>query len=173
MSKHDCPFKIGDTVFVAEANAFCRVQKPCPICFGRLAVTLILGNGERTDVECGMCSAGFQGPRGTVNAYEVTSSVEERTVTGIVQEGEHWRVYEHSSAFSTRDGVIFKSREAAEARRKELHEEALAQSKRAFESQFTDQKGRQTWSAGYHRKEIKRLERSLEWHKAKLRERKP
>jgi hypothetical protein len=38
-------FKIGDTVWVPDCGNR-QKQIPCPVCFGKLRVTIILGNEE-------------------------------------------------------------------------------------------------------------------------------
>ena len=40
------PFQIGQAVFVADAHSYSEEREPCPVCFGKLSVTVILGNGE-------------------------------------------------------------------------------------------------------------------------------
>lgn len=61
-------YKVGDIVWVASFEGHEeRIQ--CPVCYGQLQVTVILGNGEQVVVDCGFCDIGLEGPRGYVTEY--------------------------------------------------------------------------------------------------------
>jgi len=62
-------FKIGDVVYFASAGQR-QVDIPCPVCFGKREVTLILGNGDSVELPCDYCGKGYDGPRGYVLEYE-------------------------------------------------------------------------------------------------------
>jgi hypothetical protein len=162
------PFSIGQTVYVADANAYGETRIPCPICFGKLRVTLILGNGEHQAVTCEACDFGMQGPRGEVRHYKAASSVTPWTVTGINQTDGGWQIMAGGSAYKMADGNIFATREEAEARRLVLHAEAEEQARAAFDCQMVRAAKSHTWTAAYSRSAIARLKRDMEWHERKL-----
>lgn len=63
---------------------------------------------------------------------------------------------------------IFRDKILAEKARQALHDAAEEAAKRNNEAVITNDKRGTAHSAYYHRKEIKELERRLEWHRAKL-----
>ena len=166
MTENDPPFSIGEPVWVAVATAYKQEQVPCPICFGKGAVTLILGNGERQPVECDYCGHGYERATGLVARYGPHSEVKQGTVTGLSQRYDGWLV--EVGGWTQDPDRIFRDPESAEICRVRLHAEAEQQARRSFESQFKSAKKKTTWNAGYHRKEIQELRRKLEWHEGRL-----
>jgi hypothetical protein len=160
------PFNLGEAVWVATASAYHQVQVPCPICFGKCLVTLILGNGEHQAVECDFCRHGCEGPTGLASRYVAYSEVKQGTVTGLFERFGERKVEVNGNNHEI--GTIFRDAESAEAYRLRLHADAEQQAQRNFESQFKGAKKKPTWTAGYHRKEIQELHRKLEWHEARL-----
>ncbi len=162
------PYKIGQTVFVVDASPYAQTEIACPVCYGKLSVTLILGNGEHQDIECDYCSRGYHGPSGTVMDRAPHSSVAEKAVTGIShdQYGDRWRV--ECDGFTEDPANIFINAEMAEAYRARRHLEV----EKTAADMNTDRRshGGKTlpWSVGYARREIKDCERRIAHHKAKL-----
>jgi len=162
------PFEFGQTVYIASANAYTRIEVPCPICFGKRIVRLELGNGEMQPFECEMCGKGFEGPRGVTHGYKATSDVSSGEISGIEVHDDSWRISVGHETCRLEDGNVFDNPEAAEARRIILHQEAERQAERNFESQFKSKAKDGSWTVGYHRREIADLERKLAWHRARL-----
>ena len=167
MSEH-CPYQIDDTVYVAAASAYSRKDVACPICFGKLSVTLILGNGEHQPVECDFCGKGYEGPRGVVEEYVACSSVEQRIVIGIGKDERGWHVDTGYNVQRIADGNVFAARADAEARRIVLHADAEQEARRRWEGHVSEGKKKSSWSAGYHRRQLKELRRKAGWHEEKL-----
>jgi len=59
----ETPFVIGQQMWMAIGESE-NVSRPCQICNGDRAVTIILGTGEEVSVICDGCGLGFEGPRG-------------------------------------------------------------------------------------------------------------
>ena len=161
------PFEFGQTVYVAKAYAYGEERVPCPVCDGKLFATLILGTGEVVPVECEACGLGFAGPQGYIMARKPVSSVSPVVVTGLSRDGAEWLVHTNYSVY--RDDV-FATEAEAEARRVELHQEAERQATQQNENSMRPKRKKLTWSAYYHRNQIKDLRRQVEWHESKLRE---
>ncbi len=167
------PFDFGQPVWIAWASAHHPEDAHCPVCDGKRFVTVVLGTGEQVPTDCEFCGRGYQGPRGTVTRYGPSSGVIPATVTGMVYkdpfgEGGKWRV----ETTGHRSGEIFATEAEAEARRKELHEAAEREAERSFKQQFESAKRKGSWSVGYHRQQIKNLERQIAWHRERLSEKK-
>jgi hypothetical protein len=162
------PYEFGQTVYVVSADAHRETTVPCPICYGKRRVTVILGNDEQMSVECEYCGKGRGGPTGTAKEYGPSSRVTETTVTGMTRGsfGDGWQI-ETASYRSSRD-PIFTSREEAEAKRVELHAEVV---KRAADCNHASKyRGAReaTWHLGYHRNGVRRARYDLAHHELKV-----
>ena len=66
-------FNVGDEVFFVN-YAKEHVKKECPICFGKMRVALVLGNGDIVETDCNFCERGFV-RYGYVEEYEYVSKI--------------------------------------------------------------------------------------------------
>ena len=170
MSDHAAPpFEFGQEVWIAWADPYHQITVPCPVCFGKSSVVLILGDGEHVPVECDFCGKGFECATGTVSVRETRSGVRSATITGLVFSGGTWEI--RCGGHFT-EGEVFATEAEAEVRRAVLHKEAVESVQRAWESRFERGKKHHGWTVGYHRNCLKDLRRQVEWHENKLRERK-
>jgi hypothetical protein len=81
-------FKVGDMVWVAYDGYHYR-EEMCPICFGKLKVNLILGNGDMLEMPCGYCEQGGK-PTGSTHIHEITYKVVQSKIHEVNR-----REYEH------------------------------------------------------------------------------
>lgn len=156
---------IGDTIFWVESGTnYCK-QIPCPMCFGKRIVTIILGDDSQTKIECGFCQRGTDRPSGMATTWEPSAITQSGTITGV----------------STRDGVKYEvghksineyetypTKEIAEIVRLAKFEEVQARADLWFKESFVTAKKKQIWSAGYNRDCIARAKRTIEWHESRL-----
>ena len=155
-------FNLGDTVWVAEASSYAAITVPCPICFGKRRVILILGDGSMCDIECDVCEK--YGPKGTVAEHGVTSSVRSATVTDVrIENGRVRCAVEHSS----NDEDFFPTREEAEARRIVLYAAAEAQAAKNQEQILLTHKKKHSWTAHHHLEQAKKARKTAEYHESK------
>jgi hypothetical protein len=160
-------FAIGQTVFVPQAHAHNRNYVPCPVCYGKRSVVVILGNGEHQPMLCDYCGKSIDGPQGRVSAYSPSSHIVEGRVTGVRCDSYRgWRVQVGHSEYEEKE--VYIDRDLAEVRRAELFAQAEQDAKRCWETQFKDSRGKTGWSVGYHRSEIARCKRQIEYHESKL-----
>lgn len=158
-------YKIGDTIYWVEANTHYGKQIPCPMCFGKMFVTIILGDDSQTKIECGFCQHGMDRPSGIAKTWEPIAITYSGVITGVSsRDGIKYEVGYRS--ISERD--IFESAQEAEVERLIRFEEVKTQAENWFKDNFVQAKKKQIWSAGYHRECIKREERTIEWHKFRL-----
>ncbi|MEE8522160.1 MAG: hypothetical protein V3S83_12440 [Gemmatimonadota bacterium] len=159
---------IGDTVFIAWGSAHHSVEKKCSICFGRREVHIILGDGSRVAVQCGGCGRGYEGPTGISMAYEAHVGVQKAEVSGIEKRGDGFR-YSFSPSPGDILGVFDTEEDAALAAAKALPGlEAYRDQADAGVTQ--DKWDSSTWSVYYHRSQIRRAKKTLEWHETQIRE---
>ena len=161
----DMVFKMGDKVWYANAGV---VEKSviCPECFGKLYLTVILGDDSKVTIDCAGCSRGMQPSTGRISYYEWKVDVKEVTVERIEikQDGVTYGFWNHYCADNDK---IFSTKEEAEKRALELVEE---HNKEELEKIYRKEKNNRTWSwnAYYHRDCIRRAEKDLIYHNAKL-----
>lgn len=159
-------FNIGDEVFHVQSSCNHGTKVPCVVCFGKRKVTVILGNGEHIDTECGHCSAGFDPPSGYSTTWEAHAHIVGAPVTGVTHEYDGWRY--QVGGYGVREHEIFTTREeAAPIMEAKLKEEVERKAEWERDHFITATK-KQIWSAGYHRNRIKDHERQINWHKARL-----
>ena len=161
------PFQIGQTVFVPLAGIGEGQWVTCPMCAGSCRVTVVTADGAHHPAPCGDCSLGQAA--GRVIEYHVTSRVAEATVTGISLRSGQWEI--DTTASSGLDpSSVFADRDAAEARRVEMHAEQEASRQRQREASFCSGRERAAWSLSYHRRAAKDAREKLEYHESKIRE---
>jgi len=165
------PFEIGKTYYLPEHQPE-KIQVPCPVCYGKKRVEIILGNDERVSVECDGCGLGFDGPRGFVHDYSYTPRVTPFTIAGVASmHSDEWYVVS-----TTGQQVNWKCLKESEAsamqecvdRAKELVDENM---RRAATSNKQKLKSK-TWSVRYHEGIIKDIERKIAWHRQQVSKRK-
>lgn len=156
---------IGDIVYWVEASCNYQKQIPCPMCFGKKIVTIILGNDSQEQIECGFCIKGFERPSGYATTWEANAVIHSGTITGIsTKDGCRYEVgYHNIFQHETYDTL-----EQAELVRQVKLDEVIEQAKQWHLDNFKRAKQKQIWSAGYHRNQIKDAERTIEWHRDRL-----
>lgn len=165
-------YNIGDKVWWATCGTR-EVTLPCSICFGKLKITLILGNDERIETPCDYCIIGFEKPKGYTNEYQRFSDVKEITITGKeVIENEKGRQvgYRYQSYILYKNKNIFDTKEEAEIAVKKL---IIEYENSERERQSYKKKKNQThysWSVGYHMKRLREANREIEYHSRKINE---
>lgn len=160
-------FGIGETVYFADACAYAQVRAQCPVCFGKLFVTLILGDESQEQIECSACGLGYDGPQGWINEHAATSSVTKGTISGISRSYSGAREWDYEVGGMRREHV-FRTHDEAEAKRVELFAAAQVSAQDTKERIIAGKKKGAAWSVRYHREHIKDLERRIEWHRSKL-----
>lgn len=169
-------YQAGDQVWWAHYGMR-EVRVTCPICYGKLIVTLILGNGDRVELPCDYCGKGFEGPRGFMVEHMYSADVELVTInevrthsrldgpdvieyiTGISGRGGHY--LDPEDVFETKEEAF--SRSLAKAQEQSLRDITIA------EHLKHDAKKSFSWNAGYHLREAKHDRQSAEYHELKAR----
>lgn len=159
---------IGQTAYEARAWSYGDKLVPCPVCYGHLFATLILGNGEHVTVECDACGIGYDGPRGVVNEPCAGSRVDTFVVAGVLQNGDGWQALDHSGGRHAWGDDAFATFLEADARRLVLFADAVRDAERRTSQQREHKRKKLTWVAYYNRRGIKTAERDLAYHTRRL-----
>jgi hypothetical protein len=160
-------YKIGDIVWIPYAGNK-QVQIKCPICDGKLKVTLILGNGDECILPCSYCASGYEGPKGHITEYEYGIDATIFTVTGMninsTENGEEVEYHSGTPNCYRTAKVVYPDRElalkAAEDLKREYEEDQV---KRADYMKY-DKKKSYSWNAGYHLRNANKMRRDIEYH---------
>jgi hypothetical protein len=158
-------FNIGDTVYWVESGIHYGKEVPCPMCFGKRFVTLILGDSTEQKIECGFCQHGIDRASGVAKTWEPQAIVCSGGITGISsRDGIRYEIgYRSLFEYELYDNAVI-----AEKVRESKHEEVVEQAQKWFIESFKTCTKKQVWSAGYHRSSIKNSERTIAWHRARL-----
>lgn len=156
---------IGQTAYAAVENAYCEKRITCTDCFGQRALTVILGDGSQVSIACAGCEAGYLGSTGEMRIHTYEANVQTGVVTAIEagRDGEGFRY----SMNGWRAEFIFATVEEARAKVAEMYA-AHEVEEAAKPTQKVKPARAWAWHVTYHRGEIKRAEKSIEYHKAAL-----
>ena len=158
-------FKVGDLVWLAKCGTQ-EVTKTCPICFGKLTVSLTLGNGDTLELPCDYCGKGLAGPTGFVTEYEFVSNPECVEISSVIltnENGLETREY-RSNHWNLEVEDIFTSKEDATKR---CEQKAAALSlEQATRAEYIkkDECKSYSWNAGYHLRCATSAARDLAYH---------
>ena len=156
---------LGDKIYWVESHTHYGKTIPCPMCFGKRFVTIILGDESHTKSECGMCSHGLEYATGYAKTWDAIALIESGIITGMsTREGLKYEV-DHRSVYAHE---CFDSEDAAIPTRETKLKEAEERRDTWFKDSFIQCKKKQLWSTGYHRECIKSAERNIEWHMLRL-----
>jgi uncharacterized protein (DUF2164 family) len=147
----------------------------CPACYGKLQVKVILGNDEEVIVPCNSCDRGYEGSVGFIMEGEYLKKVEQITISKVdleetLESGRKIGRYYFNDGYSIcpEDNRLFDTKEDAEKRSDELVEKYELEKQQSITRKKQDPSKTYGWHVRYHSREIKELERKLEYHKTKL-----
>jgi hypothetical protein len=159
-------YKVGDGVWVAQSGHR-DVREVCPVCYGKLEVLLILGNGDKVTLPCDYCGKGYSSPTGYVTEYGYFTSAVFMTIDAVevtaTANGEE--VLYHSDFYLLYPANVFDTKAEALTKGEELAAELAEQQRTRTEHIKADVKKSFTWNAGYHLREAKRKEAEAARHR--------
>jgi hypothetical protein len=154
-------FNIGDTAYYVFAGNF-EKKVPCYVCNGKRFITVIDGYGEEFHPECEYCNDGLgTRPTGLSTEHEFQAIVDRIEIDSVS------RNYEGEFEYNHRKEVYATKEEAEEEGKRLVGEAARADShKRNNLKDYSHKKW--SWHVGYHKRNIKKAEKDLEYHTTKL-----
>lgn len=158
-------FNLGETVWMAQ-NVQIEKRVVCPECCGKKYVTVIFGDDSKATIHCTTCAYGYEPPNGYITLYEYKENSISTKITKIAIDLKEIH-YSTDSGYYVEESHLFTNKEDADKKAKELS--FYFEKEEAKKLLFKD-KINKTWAqnACYHKKEIRQLEKSLVYHKAKL-----
>lgn len=176
-------FKRGDTVYVATYGNE-EVHVPCPVCFGKRAVQVVLGDDSVVETPCEYCGRGYDGPRGWVTEYHRVAKAEHVVIEGVVVDDGLVRKVEYKTWITPNSWRclapenVFADAASAMARAAVIKAEADEYNAKCSDSAGKSTVSKISWSIGYHMSQAKEHRRQAEYHEARAvvlkgREKKP
>lgn len=158
-------YKIDDVVWYANRETKTE-QVICPECFGNKFLTVILGDNSQVDIDCVGCGAGLENPKGYIVYYKHLVNVKQITIEKI-EETKLKTEYGFNGCYRVDGKNLFDTKKEAEKKAEILAEE---HNKEELERIYRKEKNNRTWSwnVHYHRDCIRKAEKDLIYHNAKL-----
>ena len=164
-------FQIGDRVFLASGSPE-QVWVTCPDCLGEGRVKIILGGVEHW-IDCCCCERGLESP-GRIMTYQYDGSVTEIVIGGVEQSQTasglsiSYRFNVTANSWNSVEAdKVFANRQDAERRAHELSVYCNREADENLKRKFNAKKS-WAWNASYHRREVERAKKDLEYHTKKL-----
>ena len=164
-------FNFGDYIYHASVESSTE-WVPCPDCNGDKYITIVY-QGETYTIDCPGCERGYLGSTGVREKYTYAVATKEGTIEGV--ERRHSEPYEFeyrlragsSSYWILKESDVFLTKEEAEARAEVLRQEReTAEANRVLQKHKPDRSW--AWNVKYHKENIARLQKDLEYHTLKL-----
>ena len=165
MSKMDFRFDVGDAAWWARWDSAPNYVT-CPDCGGTGQITVILHDEAQMSIECSNCSRGYNPPTGRIQVYDRTARAVPVIIRGFeVRDGEvRWQT---DLSYIIDDDRLFEGEQAAIECGARLATEADKAERDQIAKKEKDTRS-WAWNASYHRGCIKRAEKEIAYHTAKL-----
>lgn len=162
-------FKIGDQVYRPTFENH-ETSVACPDCGGTGRLRVTFADDTTVSIGCANCASGYDVPTGRVKCYDRFPEAKLATISGIEMDcgkikyklyaGPHsyWRV-EESDLSTDHAAAMIKARAMAD----KWSEDERARIYRKERDTRT-----WAWNASYHRNAIKKAQKDIEYHTAKL-----
>ncbi len=159
-------YEIGQEVWRATCNRE-ETSVECPDCGGTGRIRVTFHDDTTVSIDCQRCALGYEPPTGRIAVYDRVAKAERVTITGIdVRSGEEPE-YRTNVSYIIDENRLFETREEALACAEKLAEEWDREEREKIAKKEKDTRS-WAWNASYHRNCIKRAEREIEHHTAKL-----
>lgn len=163
-------FEVGQQIWIGEFSPLAPDYETCPDCGGTGSLRVTFHDDTQVSIECRNCAAGYDPPTGKIIVYRHQGGARLATVCGF--ENAHgatrWHVDGSDCSYRLIDDDQAFEAEAdalawAKAREGKYEEEQRGKI-------FSKEKDTRTWAwnASYHRNIIKRAQKDIEYHTAKL-----
>jgi hypothetical protein len=159
-------YKVGDRVWLAGYQQK-YIEKPCPICFGKKEVMLILGDGSQVVLPCNYCGDKlFEKPSGVVNDYEYTEEPTPYVIDKMSVESfnNHTERHYYAGFLELDNKLVFDTFDEAFAKSVEIKKREELEHITQSEHIKKDKRKSFSWNAGYHLKEAKWHREKAEYH---------
>jgi len=165
MKQNLSKYQVGDRVWHARCD-WVPVKKLCPVCYGKLKVTLILGNEDSVTMPCDYCRVGFSTPTGQIEEHEYVFEPKLVTITAVellVTETETQVEY-LGGCYVYKEDTLFRDKAEATVKGEKLKADLDKKQGTEAASIKIKRHEKYSWNAGYHLQLAKRDRESAERH---------
>lgn len=163
-------YHIGQKVFWATHSTR-ETSIVCPDCQGDMFLTVIFKDYTTCTIPCRTCESGYRGSLGRLYFPEYYYQVEEREIKGVdtcCDKIEYKLGTESTcSYYCVDENDLFTTKAEAEERAKELTEQQNEKESQRHTHKVKDHRS-WAWNVNYHRGEIRRMKKSIEYHEKQL-----
>jgi len=158
--------EVGDKIWVMDVGRK-ETKKTCPVCFGNLNVTVILGDDTEVVCKCQYCVQGFGEPRGYVTEYIWKEAAKQEVITNVRVENDSngMKVEYRAGCYVYYSDTVFETEEdalsACKIRSKGLKNQEDERNIRMQKSNIKNY----SYQAGRHIKAANDSLRQAEYHK--------
>jgi hypothetical protein len=158
--------RVGDSAWFPRVGTE-QVKRTCIVCFGKLAVVVVLGDGSEVQTPCDYCGKGFGGPKGWTIEYEAVHFAELVTVTKVIAEDAatgRTVEYETTPYTHAKPGDLFATEAecaAVVARLVAAHADYEDKNRKPKRMAAA---AKHTWNVGYHMRQATEMRRSIVYH---------
>jgi ribosomal protein S27E len=150
--------------------ARCRQEETsveCPDCGGTGRLRVTFHDETTVSIACQNCSRGYDPPTGRVRVHDRTPRAERVLIEGFEVKSDGSIEYRTSASYTVKEELLFDDYTGAMLRAEEL---AVALDREERERVATKERDTRSWAwnASYHRGEIKRCQKDIAYHEAKL-----
>lgn len=158
-------FEMGQSVWWATWDAS-DSYLICPDCGGTGRLRVTFHDETQVSIDCRNCCSGYDPPSGRVHVYTRKAVAKLTTITGFDVEGIKVR-YRTPDSYIIEEANLFDSEADALLRAAEM---AAKEDQAQRDKVLNKEKDTRTWAwnASYHRREIERAKKQIEYHSAKL-----
>lgn len=162
-------FKIGDQVYRPTFESR-EDSVECPDCGGTGRLRVTFHDDTTVSIHCQNCSRGYDTPTGRVTCYSRTPDAKLATISGVEINGSkiEYKLYAGPHSYwSVEESEISTDRDEAMEKAQALADRAAEEERARIYRKERDTRT-WAWNASYHRNLIKRAQRDIEYHTAKL-----
>lgn len=138
----------------------------CPDCGGTGRLRVTFHDETQVSIDCRNCCCGYDPPRGYLVVYERKPRARLSTVTGVEVNADGAR-YHTNDCYIVEEKDLFENKADAELSAQTKADQATKDERERIANK---EKPTRTWAfnASYHRQCIKRAQKDIEYHTAKL-----
>lgn len=160
------PFAIGEKLWHAAPDPDAQWEV-CDTCFGKLKITMILGNGERHTLNCAACTLGCGQPSGMIQTHRLRYAPKEFIPTKVSMSGDEFHYSRDESGQFAYAKSLTRDRGECQVMCDELNAKHAAEEHTRNIHIRIEKRRTMAWSVGYWRGQLRKAETEV----ARLRER--
>lgn len=160
------PFAIGEQLWHAAPDPDAQWEV-CDTCFGKLKITMVLGNGEEHVLSCAACTLGYGQPSGRIQTHRIRYAPKKFVPTKVSMSGDEFHYSQDDTGQFAYATTLTRDHSECQVMCDELNAKHAAEEHGRVVSNRTSKRRDMAWSVGYWRGQLRKSEEEA----ARLRER--